>query len=53
VRLVKAFSCPPSAATRRENSPVSFEPFAAAITESQEIEALLRQSMDFIRHSLL
>jgi 2-keto-myo-inositol isomerase len=38
---------------RGYGGPVSFEPFAAAITESQEIEALLRQSMDFIRHSLL
>ena len=34
-------------------APVSFEPFAEGITQAADSEALLRQSMDFIRHSLL
>ncbi|EZP51634.1 Xylose isomerase domain protein TIM barrel [Delftia sp. RIT313] len=35
------------------SAPVSFEPFAEGITQAADSEALLRQSMDFIRHSLL
>ncbi len=38
---------------RGYGGPVSFEPFAARITDADSNEALLRQSMDFIRHSLL
>lgn len=38
---------------RGYGGPVSFEPFAAEITDAQDSEARLARSMDFIRQSLL